>query len=44
MESKDTYTTKEAAEYLGVSLSAFHHMEECGLLSPTKKLKREEMV
>jgi len=39
MESKDTYTTKEAAEYLGVSLSAFHHMEECGLLSPTKNSK-----
>ncbi len=36
MEDKAMYTTKEAANYLGVSLSTIYRMEKLGLLSPTK--------
>ncbi len=37
MEDKAVYTTKEAAEYLGVSPSTIYRLEKRGLLSPTKK-------
>ena len=36
MEDKAVYTTKEAADYLGVSPSTIYRMEKRGLLSPTK--------
>ncbi len=36
MEDQAVYTTKEAANYLGVSLSTIYRMEKRGLLSPTK--------
>jgi site-specific DNA-methyltransferase (adenine-specific) len=36
MEDKAVYTTKEAAEYLGISTSTIYRMEKRGLLSPTK--------
>lgn len=36
MKDKAVYTTKEAANYLGVSLSTFYRMEKRGLLSPAK--------
>jgi site-specific DNA-methyltransferase (adenine-specific) len=36
MEDKAMYTTKEAANYLGVSPSTIYRMEKRGLLSPTK--------
>lgn len=36
MEDKAIYTTKEAADYLGISPSTLYRMEKCGLLSPTK--------
>lgn len=36
MEDKAMYTTKEAANYLGVSPSTIYRMEKHGLLSPTK--------
>jgi len=36
MENKAMYTTKEAANYLGVSPSTLYRMEKRGLLSPTK--------
>jgi len=36
MEDKAIYTTKEAADYLGVSPSTVYRMEKRGLLSPTK--------
>ncbi len=36
MENKTMYTTKEAADYLGVSPSTIYRMEKRGLLSPTK--------
>lgn len=37
MEEKAIYTTKEAADYLGVSPSTVYRMEKRGLLSPTKR-------
>lgn len=36
MEDKTIYTTKEAADYLGVSPSTIYRMEKRGLLSPKK--------
>jgi len=36
MEDKPVYTTKEAADYLGISRSTIYRMEKRGLLSPTK--------
>ena len=36
MEDKAIYTTKEAADYLGVSPSTVYRMEKRGFLSPTK--------
>jgi len=36
MEDKAIYTTKEAADYLGVSSPTIYRMEKRGLLSPTK--------
>lgn len=36
MEDKAIYTTKEVANYLGVSSSTIYRMEKRGLLSPTK--------
>lgn len=36
MDDKTIYTTKEAANYLGVSPSTIYRMEKNGLLSPTK--------
>jgi len=36
MEDKTIYTTKEAADYLGISPSTIYRMEKRGLLSPTK--------
>jgi len=36
MENKAIYTTKEAANYLGVSPATLYRMEKRGLLSPTK--------
>jgi len=36
MEDKAIYTTREAADYLGVSPSTIYRMEKRGLLSPTK--------
>jgi len=36
MEDKAIYTTKEAADYLGISPSTIYRMEKRGLLSPTK--------
>jgi len=36
MEDKAVYTTREAADYLGVSPSTIYRMEKRGLLSPTK--------
>ncbi len=36
MEDKAIYTTKEAANYLGVSPSTIYRMEKRGLLSPVK--------
>ncbi|GAH87235.1 unnamed protein product, partial [marine sediment metagenome] len=38
MEDKAIYTTKEAADYLGVSPSTVYRMEKRGFLSPTKTL------
>lgn len=36
MEDKAVYSTKEAADYLGVSPSTVYRMEKRGLLSPTR--------
>ena len=36
MENKAMYTTREAANYLGVSPATIYRMEKRGLLSPTK--------
>jgi len=36
MGDKAIYTTKEAADYLGISPSTIYRMEKRGLLSPTK--------
>ena len=38
MEGKDLYTTKEAADYLGLSSSTIYRMEKRGLLSPKEIL------
>ena len=41
MEDKAIYTTKEAADYLGVSSSTIYRMEKRGLLSPAKTPARQ---
>ena len=41
MEDKAIYTTKEAADYLGVSPSTIYRMEKRGLLSPAKTPGRQ---
>ena len=38
MDEKAIYTTKEAADYLGVSTSTIYRMEKHGLLSPTQTI------
>ncbi len=41
MEDKPIYTTKEAADYLGVSSSTVYRMEKRGLLFPAKTSGRQ---
>ncbi|MFW0858757.1 MAG: DNA methyltransferase [Dehalococcoidia bacterium] len=41
MEDRTMYTTKEAANYLGVSPSTIYRMEKGGLISPAKTLRRQ---